>query len=161
MKRQTVKKLLTAYLITLAIVSTAIWSVIAYKGPPEDLGPVAAVVFPIAAAIVLFFFFLMIGIGVFVYQDSKTRGMEPVLWVIVAILVPYFIGLIAYLLIRQPIQVTCPSCSNRVSADAAFCPRCGKELKFLCTKCHQPLVNSSRFCSSCGTEVAKAEDPDN
>jgi predicted RNA-binding Zn-ribbon protein involved in translation (DUF1610 family) len=161
MKRQTLKKLLTAYLITVAIASVVIWTIMVYHGPPEKLGPIAAVVFPIAAAIALFIFFLMIGIGMFVYQDSKTSGMEPVLWVIVAVLVPYFIGLIAYLLIRHPVQVTCPSCGHRVSSDASFCPRCGKELKFLCTQCRQPLAASSRFCPSCGTEIAKAEDTDN
>jgi len=156
--RQTVKKLFTAYLGTLALVSVILWSLIAYLGPPEDLGAVpAAALFTLAAAIGLFFLFLMIGIGVFVYNDSKSRGMEPLLWVIVAVLVPYFIGLIAYLLIRHPIQVTCPSCGSRVSADASFCPRCGKGLRLLCAKCQQPIVSGSRFCPSCGSEVAPTE----
>jgi hypothetical protein len=154
-----VKRLLTAYLGTLAVVSVIAWSVIAALGPPGDLGPVAAaVILPIAAAVALFFIYLMIGIGVFVYQDSKNRGMEPVLWVIVAVLVPYFIGLIAYLLIRHPVQVTCPSCGHRASSDASFCPRCGKELKFLCTQCRQPMVSGSKFCPSCGTQIANEKD---
>jgi predicted amidophosphoribosyltransferase len=100
--------------------------------------------------------YLMIGIGIFVYRDAGKRGMEPLVWVIVAVLVPYFIGLIAYLLVRQPILVTCPSCGGRAGSDASFCPACGKELKLLCAKCSQPMAGQARFCSHCGAEAASS-----
>ena len=40
-------------------------------------------------------------IAVYVYQDAKRRGMEPILWALVAAIVPWFIGLIIYLLVRS------------------------------------------------------------
>jgi predicted RNA-binding Zn-ribbon protein involved in translation (DUF1610 family) len=155
--RQTFKKLFVAYLITVVVAWIVMGFLFSVVGPPEVDEPVVAfVVFPIAAAIGLAFLFLVIGIGIFVYHDAKQRGMEAIPWTIVAILVPYFIGFIAYLLVRQSVQVTCPSCGNRASSEAAFCPRCGKELKLLCSKCNQPIVSNASFCPNCGAEVAKS-----
>ena len=40
-------------------------------------------------------------IAVWVYKDATKRGMSGILWVIVVIFVPYFIGLIIYLIVRR------------------------------------------------------------
>jgi predicted RNA-binding Zn-ribbon protein involved in translation (DUF1610 family) len=155
--RQTLKKLFTAYLI--AVVGTWLLAVllISVMGPPQiDEPAVFFFLFPIAAAIALALLFVKIGIGIFVYRDAKRRGMEPAPWVIVAVLVPYFIGLIAYLLVRKSVQVTCPSCGDHTGAESNFCPRCGEELKLLCSKCGQPIAGNARFCPNCGSEAAKS-----
>ena len=39
-------------------------------------------------------------IGLFVYQDAKSHGMTAWLWTAVAVLIPYFVGLVIYLLVR-------------------------------------------------------------
>lgn len=46
-------------------------------------------------------------IGVMVYRDAKARGMEPWLWTAVCLLVPYFIGLIVYLVVRARNKGAC------------------------------------------------------
>ena len=40
-------------------------------------------------------------IAVWVYKDAKSRGMNGVLWAILAIIIPYFIGIIIYLIVRR------------------------------------------------------------
>ena len=50
-------------------------------------------------------------IGVYVYRDARDRGMEPVLWTVVAVLIPSFIGLIIYLVARTKYSVLrCARC---------------------------------------------------
>ena len=44
----------------------------------------------------LFSLLLPILIGVFVYKDAKKRNMDAVLWTVIAIFAPGFIGLIIF-----------------------------------------------------------------
>ena len=46
----------------------------------------------------LYFAFLLISF--WVYQDARTRGMSPLLWLAVVFLVPVF-GLVAYVIFRR------------------------------------------------------------
>jgi predicted amidophosphoribosyltransferase len=99
----------------------------------------------------------MVGLGMFVFRDARKRGMPAALWTIVAVFVPYFVGLIIYLIVRQSKQLTCCSCGASASVEAAFCPRCGRPLQQLCTRCKVRLPNDARFCPGCGTQLAAAE----
>src|SRR5208282_679165 len=68
----------------------------------------------------------------YVYRDAKRRGMNPALWTLLVLLLsgPYvFIGLIVYLLIRDPLPYACPQCSASVSARFNFCPNCKCNLR--------------------------------
>jgi len=40
-------------------------------------------------------------IAVWVYKDAESRGMSGILWLLIVIFVPYFIGLIIYLVVRK------------------------------------------------------------
>ena len=40
-------------------------------------------------------------IAIWVYRDAESRGMSGVLWLLIVIFVPYFIGLIIYLVVRR------------------------------------------------------------
>ena len=51
-------------------------------------------------AIVLLLCCLPVLIGVYVYRDAKSRGMNAVLWTLIALLAPTLIGLLIYLLVR-------------------------------------------------------------
>jgi hypothetical protein len=62
----------------------------------------------------------------YVYADASRRGMPPVAWALIVVLVPNCIGFVLYLLLRKPLTHPCPGCGNGVSPDAAFCPRCGQ-----------------------------------
>ena len=39
-------------------------------------------------------------VGVYVYRDSRRRGMSAVVWTLIAVAAPALIGFIIYLLIR-------------------------------------------------------------
>jgi len=93
----------------------------------------------------------------YVYRDAKRRGMNPALWTLLVLLMagPYtFIGLIIYLLIRDPLPYNCPQCSSTVSARYNFCPRCKCNLRPACPQCQREVSDSDRFCPFCATELA-------
>ena len=68
-------------------------------------------------------YFLLAG---YVYADAVRRGMPPIPWTALAVLVPNCVGFVLYFLLRKPILHPCPSCGRGVAPDAAFCPRCGQ-----------------------------------
>ena len=80
-------------------------------------------------------FMLLLGIaaevllGLWTYRDAKARGLNAVLWTLVVLLVPSFIGLIVYLVAgRNQFTGLCPNCSSAVQANVKFCPNCGGTL---------------------------------
>jgi ABC-type Fe3+ transport system permease subunit len=106
----------------------------------------------IAAAIFLF----MLG---YVYRDAKRRDMNPILWtLLVLILSPayMFIGLIIYLLVREPLPYSCPQCGTTVSARFNFCPNCKYNLHPACPQCQREVSDTDKFCPFCATELAHA-----
>jgi hypothetical protein len=113
-----------------------------------------------AASIFLSCWLFMLG---YIYRDAKRRGMSPALWtVLVLILSPayLFIGLIIYLLVREPLPYTCPQCSATVSARFNFCPNCKYNLHPACPKCQHEVSDTDKFCAYCGADVVptKAEE---
>jgi len=62
----------------------------------------------------------------YVYADAGRRGMPPLPWTALAILVPNGIGFVLYFLLRKPLEHPCPGCRFGVPAGAAFCPACGQ-----------------------------------
>ena len=68
-------------------------------------------------------YFLLAG---YVFTDAGRRGMPPVPWTALAVVIPNCVGFVLYFLLRKPILHPCPSCGCGVAPDAAFCPRCGK-----------------------------------
>src|ERR1700676_753728 len=98
----------------------------------------------------------------YVYSDAKRRGMSPGLWtVLVLILSPAcgFIGLILYLLVREPLPYTCPQCSASVSARFNFCPNCKCNLHPACPNCQREVADSDKFCPYCAVELTHAAAP--
>ena len=102
-----------------------------------------------------FLFVILIGIpvivGVCVYRDAKARGMEPVLWTLVAVLVPSFIGLIVYLIVRSNhTAAVCAHCGAAVQDSFVCCPSCGAKLKSVCPACGRPVDDDWKLCAHCG-----------
>jgi len=62
----------------------------------------------------------------YVYADAKRRGMPPVLWTALVVLIPNGVGFVLYFLLRKPMSHPCPRCGRGVAPDDAFCPRCGQ-----------------------------------
>lgn len=55
----------------------------------------------------MYFVLLVVFVGIqilvtiYVYKDSKKRGMEALLWALIVFFAPCYIGFIVYLIIRQ------------------------------------------------------------
>lgn len=96
----------------------------------------------------------------YVYRDAKRRSMHAGLWtLLVLILSPayLFIGLIIYLLIREPLPYTCPQCSTTVSARFNFCPTCKYNLHPACPQCQHEVSDTDKFCPFCATELSQTK----
>jgi len=109
-----------------------------------------------AVAFFLTVWFFMLG---YVYRDAKRRGMNPALWtLLVLILSPayLFIGLIIYMLIREPLPYTCPQCAATVNARFNFCPNCKYNLHPACPQCQREVSDGDKFCPFCATELHHA-----
>ena len=63
----------------------------------------------------------------YVYEDAGRRMMPPVLWILVAILVPNLLGFLIYFAVRRPIAQPCAKCGQPVRANARFCSWCGHQ----------------------------------
>jgi hypothetical protein len=74
---------------------------------------------------------LLLFIG-YINRDAKRRGMSPLLWTIVAVLIPNALGIILYFILRQPLRNACPQCGNAVQTGFNFCPRCNYKLSPNC-----------------------------
>lgn len=93
-------------------------------------------------------------IGVYVYRDASRRGMNAVLWTLVAVLAPMFVGLIIYLLVRGSYaDLLCPGCAAPVREEYLSCPRCGARLKASCPGCGAPVEYGWRVCPHCGSPL--------
>ena len=109
-----------------------------------------------AGAIALSIFLFMLG---YVYRDAKRRDMNPILWtLLVLILSPayMFIGLIIYLLVREPLPYNCPQCATTVNARFNFCPNCKYNLHPACPQCQREVSDNDKFCPFCATELTRA-----
>jgi hypothetical protein len=62
----------------------------------------------------------------YVYGDSSQRGMPPIPWTALALLIPNGVGFVLYFLLRKPILHPCSNCGCGVAQDAAFCSSCGQ-----------------------------------
>lgn len=101
---------------------------------------------------------LLLTLG-YVYRDAKRRGMNGALWtLLVLILAPMylFIGLVIYLLVRDPLPYTCPQCATTVSAKFNFCPNCKYNLHPACPQCQQEVSDTDKFCPYCAAELHPA-----
>jgi len=98
----------------------------------------------------------------YVYRDAKRRDMNAALWtLLVFLLTPStgVIGLIIYLLIREPLPYTCPQCAATVNARFNFCPNCKYNLHPACPQCQREVGDNDKFCPYCATELTRAPKP--
>jgi RNA polymerase subunit RPABC4/transcription elongation factor Spt4 len=96
-------------------------------------------------------FILLVG---YVFADARRRGMNHVLWTLIAIFVPNGIGLILYFILRDPRPVPCGSCGALVVKQHAFCPGCGAPARAACPQCRQVVEPAWRNCGRCGAPLA-------
>src|SRR5262249_56766425 len=95
----------------------------------------------------------LILLGGYVYRDAGRRGMRPVLWLLLVLFIPNFIGAVLYFLLRHPLPVCCPQCGTAVRHGASYCPKCGFQVVAGCPYCPRALSPGDAYCSYCGQAV--------
>ncbi len=97
-----------------------------------EIGAIISIILVVAGAIMAFYVFP----AVWTCKDAKERGMSPLLWTMIVILLQTFggficFGFILYLIMRHlNARSKCPECSNRVENKAVYCGTCGKEIDY-------------------------------
>jgi RNA polymerase subunit RPABC4/transcription elongation factor Spt4 len=117
-----------------------------HNAPP----PYMCVLLGLLAGAVTACYLLLIG---YITRDSRRRGMSPVLWTSVAILVPNALGMILYFVLRKPICSACPRCGSVVQMGFNFCPHCSHKLSPSCPKCQHIVTTTDVYCPYCGTPL--------
>lgn len=93
-------------------------------------------------------------IGIYVYRDAKRRGMNAVLWTLVAVIAPALVGFIIYLLVRNGYSdLECPRCGTPVMEQYVVCPQCGAKLRPACPNCDRPIEPDWRVCPRCAAPL--------
>jgi hypothetical protein len=103
-------------------------------------------------ALIFFAWVIMIG---YVYADSRRRGMRHIMWTLLTVFIPYFIGAILYFVLRDPLLVPCPKCSVNCRSTFVFCPKCGAELSPSCPVCKRAVEPNWNSCAYCGKELVE------
>ena len=120
---------------------------------------------PWAQALLIFGFLLVLVVWValvgYIYGDAKRRQLRYVMWTLLAIFIPNWIGIILYFILRDysilrdPTK-PCPGCGKVVQAGFPFCPHCGASLQPKCPTCGKPVDPSWVNCAHCGQPVPRA-----
>ncbi len=103
-------------------------------------------------AVALAVYVLLIG---YVYGDARRRGMNQVMWTLLAIFIPSAVGVILYFILRDPVPVPCPRCETPARKGHAYCACCGTAVRAACPQCRQPLEAGWRNCVRCGAPLAQ------
>jgi hypothetical protein len=90
----------------------------------------------------------------YVYGDARQRGMNHVLWTLLAVFIPSAVGVILYFILRDPVPVPCPGCGTPARKGHAFCANCGAAVRPACPQCRQPIESGWRNCARCGVGLA-------
>ncbi len=115
-----------------------------------------AIIFVLIPILLLVGLGIPLAIGVYVYRDANRRGMNAVLWTLVAILAPSLIGFIIYLLVRNSSSdMLCPRCDTPVREDYVICPNCGAKLQPYCSNCATPLQPDWKVCPRCTQSITE------
>jgi quinol-cytochrome oxidoreductase complex cytochrome b subunit len=131
--------------------------------PPElrDNPVLASFAFAGMITLVSVFMASLIFMIAYVNRDASRRGMNSALWtILVIIFIPTWglIGLIIYLLMREPLPYPCPECATTVNARFNFCPNCKCNLHPSCPQCKREVGELDKFCPSCGNDLKAAGD---
>ena len=147
---------LTARIIALAVYVGLV--IVLHFVISSDRGPHGMVTWPLAAQFAFNFLIPVIPLVTiffygYIYGDAKRRGMHYVIWTLLAIFVPYLIGVLLYFVLRDPVPSECPACHNFVLAKFTFCPYCGASVRPSCPQCGKTLEPGWVNCGYCGTKV--------
>ena len=141
----------------LAAIGFAAMQVVAQLVPQSGAPtPLVRALIGLLAGTVVACYLLLIG---YITPDDRRRGMSPVVWKLVAILVPNALGMLLYFILRQPIRSACPHCGSLVQSGFNFCPHCSHKLSPSCPKCQRMVTATDVYCPYCATPLTAAVMP--
>jgi RNA polymerase subunit RPABC4/transcription elongation factor Spt4 len=95
-------------------------------------------------------FLVWVGVvGSIVYRDAKRRGMDPYMWATVAVFVPFFVGIIIYLVVRSNGRTICDKCGAAIRSEYKVCPLCGHRREHSCPGCSKTIAEDWKVCPHC------------
>ncbi len=101
--------------------------------------------------IFIIYLIVMLVAAIFVYQDARKRNMGAIGWALLAFFVPMLLGVIVYLICRNPlIDMQCPNCGAGIGKEARECPQCKRPLLTQCPECEFPVQRGWKTCPKCG-----------
>lgn len=142
---------------------------------PSDLfNSIATAVSVIVAVFGAFFFAFWIAMGIWAFNDIRSRSRDWLAILLACLLVLIFpvVGLVLYLMIRpkhtlaevydraleeeallREIEETlaCITCGIPVKENWVYCPNCHQQLQHSCTTCKNLVRNEWEICVFCGT----------
>jgi hypothetical protein len=89
-------------------------------------------------------------IAIWVYNDSKVKGLNQMLWGILGLFTGV-LGLIIYLIYTHKFQY-CSQCKNRIEKNANYCTVCGNAIYSKCSSCGNSNQVSANYCINCGAK---------
>jgi len=95
--------------------------------------------------LILLFWVLL---AVWVYKDSKIRGLQQIFWGLLTLFTG-FVGLIIYLFAKRKWKF-CSDCKIKVEKEANYCQECGGILRTKCPSCESMMNLEWNYCPSCG-----------
>ncbi len=119
------------------------------EGPPILVQLLVSTIVPLAMA----GWVILIG---YIYGDARRRGMRYVVWTLLAIFIPNGIGILLYLLMRDPRPAYCSRCGGTMLANHAFCPHCGTSVAAVCGSCQRATQPGWTHCAWCGASLSAA-----
>jgi hypothetical protein len=146
----------TAGIISLSLAALVVYATFHPAKGGEALPTVGKVLLPMLAFAVPFVGIMLYG---YIYGDAKCRGMRYVMWTLLAIFIPYAIGIILYFILRDPLPSACPTCRAKVFPKHTFCPSCGTPVRPVCPQCGKRVEIEWRNCGYCGTKLPNVLQP--
>jgi hypothetical protein len=92
----------------------------------------------------------------YVNRDAGRRGMSRTLWTVIAIVITHGLGIILYLVLRQPLLSHCPECDAVLQGGFNYCPKCNHQLHPSCPNCQHSVLGNDVYCPYCGGALATA-----
>jgi hypothetical protein len=143
------------------IIGIGAFLLVLYTITPGPLGPLVqphlglpeAIIIIIAPALLCLLGVLLLG---YINIDARRRGMRHLMWTLLAVFIPYGIGIILYFVLREPLLISCSRCETKGRASFVFCPACGNELLPSCPNCKRAVDPEWNRCAYCGTTLHSA-----
>lgn len=148
---------------------------------PEFVNTIATIVEIIAAVIGAFLFAFWVAMGIWTFNDirSRTRDWLAILLACLLVLIFPIVGLVLYLLIRAKETLAevydraleeeallrelehaqaCHHCGSPIREHWVYCPTCHNQLQYSCQTCGNLVRTEWEICVNCGTSQQTSED---